>query len=149
MEASLCGPGWPLPPWGGVHSMGTAIRGQAVESWKGSQSQLPHLTQDLHFYHGSKICAIHCQLARPEEGERTDSLGIPLPFCIQSYATGICISFSLQFTVYREHCHSLQSKLLKARRDALYYKNRRKTALSFISAFPKASFQVLLCVWKD
>ena len=67
MEASLCGPGWPLPPWGGVHSVGTAIWGQAVESWKGSQSQLPHLTQDLRFYPGSKICAIHCQPARLED----------------------------------------------------------------------------------
>ena len=148
MEASLCGPGCPLPPWG-VHSVGTAIRGQAAESWKGSQSQLSHLTQDLCFYHGSKICAVHCQLARLEVGERTGSLGIPPPFCIQSYVTGMCISFSLQFALYREHRHSLQSKLLKARKGALYYKNRRKTSLPFISGSPKTSFQVLLCVWKD
>lgn len=68
MEASLCGPGWPLPP--GAVSTAWALLFEAIaESWKGPRRVSCPIWHRICAYHGSKICAIHCQLARLE-GER-------------------------------------------------------------------------------
>lgn len=98
MEGSLCGPGCPFLSRDGGHSAHTVAKarefraGKAgtvsspIWSGKGSHSQLPYLTQDLHFCHCSK--SLCCSLPTGQTGGgREDWLPGDLPSPLHSKYT--------------------------------------------------------------